>query len=578
MITALTPRRRWATLTAAAAIATVLPLGAAHNAGAGRANTAGAPTDYRKVHGLSKPVYPKTVRNTFDVPMHDDINLYVEATYPDPKKYGKKGWPVIMEVSPYHGTLADREGTRIFPDPTEESQMIGLTGYFAPRGYAVVMVDLRGTGRSEGCLDHLGPNDAKDLKTIIEWAAKQSWSNGKVGLTGHSYVGSTPSIAAAQNPKGLVTIAPSAGLASMYDHQFQYGVPYNLQWAGPIFAYEQLSVERHLPGEDNAGQDMQYFGCGAANSAATAGHGQITGQYQQWHADRDWGEGATKADIPIFIIHGVNDNAARIPAAEWFFGRRFGRPDDKVWLGQWQHGSGGNAVCGVAHPNCRFKQWQYALHAWFDKQLQGRNVDTGPSVEVFLNDGQVLTDDAWNRPEDSVVFHADATDNKLESSKPTDEGSVTFNGATNETAEFTSAPFKKDAVFVGLPHLQLDLSLTGGQVVHIVTTLSRQSKGGTLSPMNYCAIEPQLRDGVDTVAPVVPLEVMDLEPQCFTVAHHVEKGDKLVLSVGTTSPHHVSFGKDVQITVHTGPDGTSYELPIVPNPVLYPDVPLGRPQ
>ncbi|MGH2729126.1 MAG: hypothetical protein ACRDJI_00795, partial [Actinomycetota bacterium] len=85
MIRALKPRRRWAALTAAAAIAAVLPLGAAHHAGAGRANTAGPPTDYRKVDGLSKPVYPKTVRDTFDVPMHDDINLYVEATYPDPK-------------------------------------------------------------------------------------------------------------------------------------------------------------------------------------------------------------------------------------------------------------------------------------------------------------------------------------------------------------------------------------------------------------------------------------------------------------------------------------------------------------
>ena len=34
----------------------------------------------------------------------------------------------------------------------------------------------------------------------------------------------------------------------MYHHEFQNGVPYFLQWAGPLFAYEQLSIERHLPG------------------------------------------------------------------------------------------------------------------------------------------------------------------------------------------------------------------------------------------------------------------------------------------------------------------------------------------
>ena len=109
------------------------------------------------------------------------------------------------------------------------------------------MMDLRGTGRSQGCLDHLGRKDARDLKQVVEWAASQTWSNGRVGMTGHSYVGSTPPVAAAQNPRGLATIVPSAGLASMYDHQFQDGVPYWLQWVGPIEAYEQLALERKLP-------------------------------------------------------------------------------------------------------------------------------------------------------------------------------------------------------------------------------------------------------------------------------------------------------------------------------------------
>jgi uncharacterized protein len=162
-------------------------------------------------------------------------------------------------------------------------------------------------------------------------------------MTGHSYVGSTPSVAAAMNPEGLVTIAPSAGLASMYDHQFQQGVPWFLQYVGPIFAYEQLALERDLPGGANFEENgpNPQFGCGLANSAATAGHGQVTGEYQNWHAERDWRAGAAAADIPIFMIHGVNDNAARIPAAEWFFGDRTPREDDKVWVGQWDHGSAG---------------------------------------------------------------------------------------------------------------------------------------------------------------------------------------------------------------------------------------------
>ena len=303
---------------------------------------------------LSQPDYPKIVKTNEYVDVPGDGSpekLYVEVTRPDPEEYPALGkLPVVMEASPYHGTLADREGTRIFPDARDdEGNLIGLTGYFAQRGYAVVMVDLRGTGRSSGCLDHLGPNDAADLKAIVEWAADQPWSNGKVGMTGHSYVGSTPKVAAAQNPRGLATIAPSAGLASMYDHQFQYGVPYLLQWVGPMFAYEQLSLERHAPGGDNFGNvEAPPEACAVLESSLVSDESQVTGK---------------------FMIHGVNDNAARIPAAEWFFGNRYERPGDKTWIGQWDHGSSANTTCAQGHPNCRFEQRQYALHAWFDKHL-----------------------------------------------------------------------------------------------------------------------------------------------------------------------------------------------------------------
>jgi putative CocE/NonD family hydrolase len=116
-------------------------------------------------------------------PAFDGEELYLEIVRPT----AAGRFPVILESSPYHGTLADRDGTRILPEPRDaDGKSIGLTGYFAPRGYAVVMMDLRGTGRSEGCLDHLGAKDGRDLEQIVEWAAAQSWSNGRVGMTGHS--------------------------------------------------------------------------------------------------------------------------------------------------------------------------------------------------------------------------------------------------------------------------------------------------------------------------------------------------------------------------------------------------------
>ena len=558
--------------------------------------------DYTEVDGLSQPDYPKIAKQDtyIDVPGDDSPErLYVEITRPDPEEYGNGPWPVVLEASPYHGTLADREGTRIFPDPRNaKDAMIGLTGYFAKRGYAVVMVDLRGTGRSTGCLDHLGPNDAADLKASVEWAADQPWSNGRVGMTGHSYVGSTPKVAAAQNPDGLVTIAPSAGLASMYDHQFQYGVPYALQWVGPMVAYEQLSAERNAPGGDNFGNpEAPPEECQVQHSAIVSDQSQLTGKYDndiptEWHARRDYRQGALDADIPVFMIHGVNDNAARIPAAEWFFANRYERPGDKVWIGQWDHGSAANTSCSQGHPNCRFEQWQYALHAWFDKHLAQRDVDTGPAVEAFLNGDVVYSDDAWKAPVLSGVY-PDATNGSLKFAPPAEDGDVTFEVVPVEggSTEFVSAALAEDTLYRGRPEQLLHAAIASPDPVFwLVTTLYNQSPDGERIPMNYCAIQPTLRNSpkpageffkpINDTALIVPGDEMALDPQCFTMAHHVPAGHKLVLEVSTQSPHHVSGIANPyvgEVTVFTGADKSQYRLPSETDFTLAEDVDIPIP-
>jgi uncharacterized protein len=581
-----------------------------------------APMDYiAQAPHLSQADFPEIVTEMLELEAHDGETLYVEITRPDPTVYGDDlELPVILEASPYHGTLADRAGTRIFPDPVDEDgNMLGLTGYFAPRGYAVAMMDLRGTGRSSGCLDHLGPDDAQDLVTVIEHLAGADWSNGRVGMTGHSYVGSTPSVAAAMGPEGLVTIAPSAGLASMYDHQFHNGVPWLLQWVGPMIAYEGLALERDLPPgspgipvvtSGNAGDNWEHrggpnpqTGCGLPNSAAVSGTGQLTGQYQDWHAERDWAEEAAAADIPIFMIHGVHDNAARIPASEWFFGGRHGREGDKVWIGQWDHGST-NGRCGdqdgsrALHPTCRFEQFQYAVHAWFDHHLQSRDVDTGPAVEAFLNGEQavditavldpetlgakVYATDAWREATSALQLHLDAGDMSLRSSEPEQADSASFSTAAEAVLAnvgrggltFASEAMEDDTVVLGLSDLELHASVSNPTISHLVASLWRVDTEGNREPVDFCAIQPGLRDGIDTISPVVPGEVMALDLQCFTVAAWIPAGHHLELDISTGSQHHASFGNTNEVTVHTGPGLSRYQAPLVEGAVLHDDVPL----
>ncbi|MGH2686516.1 MAG: CocE/NonD family hydrolase C-terminal non-catalytic domain-containing protein, partial [Actinomycetota bacterium] len=147
---------------------------------------------------------------------------------------------------------------------------------------------------------------------------------------------------------------------------------------------------------------------------------------------------------------------------------------------------------------------------------------------------------------------------------------------------FTSEPFAEDTLFLGLPQLQLNAAVTGNQITHLTSTLYRErvtvnEEGAEVverEPMNYCAIQPQLRDGIETVAPVIPGEEMALPMQCFTMAHRVPAGQRLALEISTGTPHHASYGVQSEVTVFTGPEKTRYDLPIVEGAQLWEDVPL----
>jgi uncharacterized protein len=553
------------------------------------------PRDYTKITGLTQPVFTNIEKVTQMLPMADGTDIYLEISKPK----GQNNLGVILEASPYHGTIYPRTGTRILPLPLgKDGNPLGLVGYFPPRGYAVVMMDLRGTGKSAGCLDHLGPKDQSDLKEVIEWAAKQPWSNGRVGMLGHSYVGSTPIIATKLNPKGLVTIVPSAGLPAMYDHQFQAGVPFNLQWAGPIEAYLDLSIIRELPpglnsqddpsglvigGEtgDDFGNHPQDTLCGAQQSAITAGPAsQYFGQEAQWHKDRDAAKEAAAWPGHVFLVHGTHDQAARISNMYWFTARH--RDGDKLFIGQWDHGIG---CC----PNQRGIQWTEALHAWFDRQLLMKDVDTGPPVEAYLNDNsddatsigarkEIVTAAKWPLPSHMADFST-AASGALDEGAPGGGGSVTFTGdpqgfsdpdATGNVA-FMSKPFTKDMLFLGTPTLDLSVS-TIGQRTDLIVNVYDVSGDGSKRRLSQFAMNPLLRNGIDQLAPVTPGQQMSLKPPGFPMAHHLKPGHVLMLRVQVSDPDKVPFGGiDPQVTVFYGQGGTILHVPDVDEPTYFPD-------
>ena len=87
------------------------------------------------------------------------------------------------------------------------------------RGFVLAVVDIRGTGGSQGTLDenYFSPREARDGYDTVEFLGTQPWSNGKVGMSGGSYLGIIQYLTAEQDPPHLAAIVPIEALADVYN-------------------------------------------------------------------------------------------------------------------------------------------------------------------------------------------------------------------------------------------------------------------------------------------------------------------------------------------------------------------------
>ncbi|RDL31065.1 Uncharacterized protein BP5553_09854 [Venustampulla echinocandica] len=114
------------------------------------------------------------------------------------------------EVNPEHRSKYSAWET---PDPV----------YWTARGYVVVRVDERGLGQSPGMLDTMSRGTSDCFFDVVEWAAVQDWSTGKVGLLGISYYAGSQWRVAARRPKGLAAIIPWEGMSDYYRDRCRHG-------------------------------------------------------------------------------------------------------------------------------------------------------------------------------------------------------------------------------------------------------------------------------------------------------------------------------------------------------------------
>ena len=162
-----------------------------------------------------------------DIPvtLRDGVVIYTDVLRPVQQMVNL---PAIVSWSPYGKTIPTPPAASV--PPAFFSGLAKFEGadaaVFACNGYAVVNPDARGAFKSGGDIHFWGSVEAGDGHDVIEWAARQDWSNRKVALYGASWLAISQWFIAATKPPHLAAIVPWNGFSDVYrDHILWGGIP-----------------------------------------------------------------------------------------------------------------------------------------------------------------------------------------------------------------------------------------------------------------------------------------------------------------------------------------------------------------
>ncbi len=173
----------------------------------------GPQTTGREYRNLSQPTHAMAQDDDVAVPMRDGINLLVDVYRPtEPGRY-----PVLVAASPYPRQIQNLGAPAGFIEA-------GASDFFVPRGYVHVIANCRGTSGSGGTFGFFDGQERRDMHDLVEWAARQSWSDGNVGMIGISYFAGTQMEAAVERPAHLKAIMPIAGTFDLFESATHHGL------------------------------------------------------------------------------------------------------------------------------------------------------------------------------------------------------------------------------------------------------------------------------------------------------------------------------------------------------------------
>lgn len=568
-----------ATMVAVAVAASgVPPAAAAPGSSPASASNVACPRGASWGQPYQRPVEHGTVTTTnVPIEMSDGVTLYADVVVPD----APGPFPAIVTQTAY-----------------SKDVLGGPADFFAPRGYAQVTVDLRGTGTSEGDWDPFSERERRDGFEVFEWVVEQSWSNGRTAGYGASYLGITQIFSAAQHPRGLQAIFPIVPVADAYRDIVLMGGQLNVgfmplwvalvtgisaspgsRWAEDPAAATQTAVEHLLRVAD---EDSTL----ALLAKAAVGDEEVVYDGPFWQ-DRSPINHVDRVEVPTFITGGLNDLFQR--GEPLLYEALRGRVPTKLLMGPWGHvdGSSGAGLVEAGLPAIE----EIALR-WFDHYLM--DIDTQvaciPDVTQWhWGAEEYRTQPDWPHPdlEPLPLYLGDGT---LETRPTAAAGadllppvpvagacsrstSQWLMGALDRTpcardnrgnelveVQYTTAPLEEEVVVNGPIGARLWLESAGPESVVVVRITdvapdgtSRELTNGLQAASLRAVDEDRSRvvDGwtlqpwhpftAESVQPMPAGEAVPVDVEVFSTAAVVPAGHRIRVSVGAADfPHAVS--------------------------------------
>ncbi|WP_155287784.1 CocE/NonD family hydrolase [Lacticaseibacillus zhaodongensis] len=487
---------------------------------------------------------------TVRVPMRDDVELSATLLLPA----GAGPFSTIMERTPYG-----------------KETYIPQYQHYVARGFAVLLEDVRGRGDSAGEWVPM-VHEQDDGDDTLNWIAAQSWSNGKVGMSGGSYGGYVQWAAAASGNQHLAAIVSMVTAGGPFtDTYYRTGAPFMAQ-AAWSFATDTRHFDKSLTDRDDWDQLMQVRPLWRM-PVVGLGH-EIPGftkfmqhnRYDDFIEQGDWYARRANITVPALIQSGWYDDDGIGTTEAIAATNDYPRGQRRIILGPWLHGGNTEYDLGPTQLGSNALRHDIDLlhQQWFDHFLNGvdNGVNTGAPVEYYT-----VGENAWHTAETfppagtTRQFYLDVQTNGLQPKAPQVAGQLQYQhdpqnpvpkliSVTNNEFEFpadyaqveqrpdvvsfTSAALVTPLRIVGQVQLDLFASSSAVDCDWDVRILDVTPDGKSVSIVEGC-MNAKFRDSLRNPELLVPGKIYAFTLKTQKTSYQLPAGHKLRVDIQSSA-------------------------------------------